>query len=101
MRNKNTYSVQPAFELVRKIKYSNEHVADWGPLYFVKDENDAVEQMWSDLEVLTKQHVNANEPFKMSFVGGDSPTASFTWYDTHGGANTITWHIEKRTKIVV
>lgn len=104
MGNKKTNSLRPVFELVRQIKYSNGKVAQWGPSYYVEEKSDAIKQIWSDLEVLTKTHINANDPCKVSFDAVDNPTASFTFpdklADTSTSTDTITWRIEKRTKIV-
>ena len=93
---KKQHSLRTAFELVRKIKYSNGDVAQWGPSCFVESKNDASKQIWSDLDTLAKIHLDANDPVNMAFEAGDNPIASFTFNET----NTISWHIEKRTKIV-
>lgn len=104
MGNKKTNSLRTTFELVRKIKYSNGKVAQWGPLYFVEEKSDAVKQIWADIEILAKTHLDAHKPFKFSFDAGDNPTASFTFpdelADTSTSTDTVTWHIEQRTKIV-
>lgn len=89
----------PAYELVRRIQHENKTVTQWGQLYFSEDLGAIKKQIWDDLQDLTQRHIDSTQPCKVEFDLSDNPTASFTFYVTADQPNTITWRVEKRTKI--
>lgn len=101
MAKKPLQTLVPAYELVRQIQHENKEVTQWGPLYFSEYIGAIKKQIWDDLQDLTQRHIDSARPCKVEFDLSDNPTASFTFYVTDDQPNTITWRVEKRTKLKV
>ena len=101
MTKKPLQTLVPAYELIRQIQHENKKVTQWGPIYFSEDMGAIKKQIWDDLQDLTQRHIDSTDSCKVELDLSDNPTASFTFYVTAGQPNTITWRVEKRTKIKV